>query len=239
MAKRARKGRSRKQELDWSESESTGGILIEEGSYRFKVGPAEFDENKSGDRTIKVEMVGQSGEAKKKTIPTWFNLEPQSLWRLRSLFEALEVDELPEGAEDALEVLEENEGKIIVGNVVDNDYGGKSRSQIRDFSPDEEEDDRSSRRRRKKKDDDDGKPSRRRKKNDDDDDDDDDGKKSSRSKKKGKKVSGDEVQEMDEDELADLVKEHKLDVDLDDYKSLRKKVAAVIGELEEKELLEE
>jgi hypothetical protein len=44
---------------------------------------------------------------------------------------------------------------------------------------------------------------------------------------------------MDEDELADLVKEHKLDVDLDDYKSLRKKVAAVIGELEEKELLEE
>lgn len=57
--------------------------------------------------------------------------------------------------------------------------------------------------------------------------------------KKVEKVDGDSVDGMDEDELQELIDEHELDVDLDDHKTLRKKVRAVKDALEEKDLLEE
>jgi hypothetical protein len=58
-------------------------------------------------------------------------------------------------------------------------------------------------------------------------------------KKKAKKYDKDEVEDMDEDELQELIDESGIDVDLDDYKKLPKKVAAVIEALEEAELLDE
>lgn len=58
-------------------------------------------------------------------------------------------------------------------------------------------------------------------------------------KKKPKKLSRSDVEDMDEDELQELIDEHDLDVDLDDHKKLPKKVAAVIDELEEADLLED
>lgn len=63
--------------------------------------------------------------------------------------------------------------------------------------------------------------------------------KKSAGKGKSKKVDGDSVDGMDEDELQELIDEHELDVDLDDHKTLRKKVRAVKDALEEKDLLEE
>ena len=57
--------------------------------------------------------------------------------------------------------------------------------------------------------------------------------------KKVEKVDGDSVDGMDEDELQELIDEHELNVDLDDHKTLRKKVRAVKDALEEKDLLEE
>lgn len=58
-------------------------------------------------------------------------------------------------------------------------------------------------------------------------------------KKKSKKISRSDVEDMDEDELEALVDEHDLDVDLDKIKKLPKKIAAVIDELEEADLLED
>lgn len=58
-------------------------------------------------------------------------------------------------------------------------------------------------------------------------------------KKKSKKLSRSDVEDMDEDELQELIDKHDLDVDLDDHKKLPKKVAAVIDELEEADLLED
>ena len=73
-----------------------------------------------------------------------------------------------------------------------------------------------------------------------DDDDDDDKKSSKKGKdKKAKKYDKDEVEDMDEDELQDLIDESKIDVDLDDYKKLPKKVAAVLEALEEADLLDD
>lgn len=81
------------------------------------------------------------------------------------------------------------------------------------------------------------------------DDDEDEGESSGRSSrgsskssgKRGKKasVTEDEVQEMSEEELEDLIEQHDLDVDLDEYKTLRKKKVAVIDALTEAGILEE
>lgn len=61
-------------------------------------------------------------------------------------------------------------------------------------------------------------------------------KKSSKSKDL---VSADAVQEMNEEELEELIEERELEVDLEKFKTLRKKQAAVIDALEDADLLEE
>ena len=72
-----------------------------------------------------------------------------------------------------------------------------------------------------------------------DDDEDDKKKKKKKSKKEPEKVNREEVEGMDEDELGTLISDHELEVDLDDHKTLKKKVKAVLEELEEKDLLED
>lgn len=56
---------------------------------------------------------------------------------------------------------------------------------------------------------------------------------------KSKKVSSDDIQGMSEDDLEELIEEHELDVDLDDYRTLKKKRNAVIDALEEGDLIED
>jgi hypothetical protein len=92
------------------------------------------------------------------------------------------------------------------------------------------------------------KKSRSKKKPADDDDDDEDeepapkkGKKSAPAKKSKKKTTyeSDAIAEMDEDELQEVIDESEIDVDLDDYKTLKKKVAAVTDALEAADLLDD
>lgn len=107
-----------------------------------------------------------------------------------------------------------------------------------DDDEDEEEDEKPAKK---------GKASKKSKKpaDDDDEDEDDEPKKGKKSKadkgKKSKKKTydRDEVEDMDEDELEELIEESGIDVDLDDYKKLPKKVAAVIEALEEADLLDD
>ena len=56
---------------------------------------------------------------------------------------------------------------------------------------------------------------------------------------RGREVDRDDVEDMDEDALGELVEEHELEVDLDEHKTLRKKVRAVLDALEEAGLLED
>lgn len=53
----------------------------------------------------------------------------------------------------------------------------------------------------------------------------------------GDKVTADEINEMDQEELEAFVEENELDVDLDDFKTLRKKRSAVVDAAEEADLL--
>lgn len=71
------------------------------------------------------------------------------------------------------------------------------------------------------------------------DDDDDKPARGRRSKKEPEKVKASEIEEADEDDLEKLIEEHELPVKLDKLPNLRKKRAAVMDALEEKELLDE
>lgn len=133
---------------------------------------------------------------------------------------------------------------------------GKGKSKADDDDEDEDDEDEAPKKGKKSKksksDDDDededdepkkkGKSKKSKKDDDDEDEDEDDepkkGKKS-KSKKKAKTYDRDEVEDMDEDELEELIEESGIDVDLDDYKKLPKKVAAVIEALEEADLLDD
>jgi hypothetical protein len=55
----------------------------------------------------------------------------------------------------------------------------------------------------------------------------------------GDKLSRAEVEDMDSDALADVIKDNKLDVDLDDHSTLRKQIKAVLTALEAEDLLED
>ena len=59
------------------------------------------------------------------------------------------------------------------------------------------------------------------------------------SSKKAKKYTSDEIEDMDEDELQEVIDKHGLDVDLDDFKKIGKKQAAVVDALEGEDLMEE
>lgn len=85
-----------------------------------------------------------------------------------------------------------------------------------------------------------GKKGKSKSKDEDDDEEEKPAKgKKSKGKAKAKKLDKSDVEDMDEDELQELIDEHDLDVDLDDYKKLPKKVAAVVEALEEADLLED
>lgn len=58
-------------------------------------------------------------------------------------------------------------------------------------------------------------------------------------KGKSADVTEDEVNEMSEEELEDLIEQHDLDVDLGDFRTLRKKKAAVIDALQEAGVIED
>lgn len=261
--------------------------LLPEDDYRVEVEEVEM---KEGDKapylafTFKVTANADGTKTKHAGGLLWDNASTseKSLWRLRSLLEALGVDVPDDEMDIETDDLVGREMVAVVGHEKDADYG--TRAKLVDFyaidedgdssddeDGEEDEDDKKKSKKDKKKskksDDDDGddesgddedeedKKARRRKerraerkkrqKGDDDDAGEDDeeeekpSKKSSKKdKKKAKKFSADEVQDADEDELESIIEKSGIEVDLDDYKTLKKKQAAVIDALEDAELLE-
>lgn len=135
-----------------------------------------------------------------------------------------------------LEALEE-------GDLLVEDDAGSGDDDEEEMTPAQK---RAARRKAKSSDDDDDaddeKPAKKSKKAAADEDDDDDDKPAPKKGAKGKKLpklSADEVQGMDEDELGEVIEKYGLDTDLDDYKTLRKKAAAVIDALEDGDFIEE
>lgn len=186
-----------------------GGFHIEEGSYPMRVEEVEQETSKSGNDMLKWVFKGTGGEAKGKTFFLYTTLTKDSLWKLRQTLEALGQD-IPDGPEEI--DLDDLEGLECTGVVEDDEYDGKIRSKLVKLETgngeETEEEDEA--------------PVKAKKSNG----------------KKAVKVSKEEVSEMDEDELENLVGKYSLDLDLGDYKTLRKKSAAVIEALDEGDHLE-
>lgn len=185
--------------------------VLPEGKYLFEVVGIDEDEGDAGPYFKWTFAVVGGKFADKKAKPYITSLSDDSLWNLRGLLEALGVD-IPEGPQD----IDKDEliGKQCYSEIVHEDYNGRTQSNISGTFV-----------------------------ADDDDGDKDDDKKGKKDKKKDKdedvKYTQEAIDDMDEEELEDLVKEHKLKVDLEDHKSIRKKRNAVFDALEKKDLIEE
>lgn len=218
-------------------SQVEGRIRVPEGEHLISVAEATAEEGQNG-TYIKWKFNVVGGDADGGILYYNTSLAPQALWNLKSLLEALDYD-IPEDEFDILEVLEEFEDLQCMGSVEHETYEGKKQSRLVDFWPAEKK--------KSKKDEDDDKPARGRKKKDEDDEDEapkkrgrgrpkkteeDEDEKPSRSKRGSKKskelTSQEDIGDMDEEELQSFIEEHELDVDLDDYKTLRKMRVAVI-----------
>lgn len=221
---------------------------LPEDDYLVKL--VEVNQTTSGNDNDQLEFIFEVEEGKYEGQKLWFYcvLTDTSLWKLHGLLTAM-GEEVPDDEMDIdIEELVENEPRLMA--VVQHDtFEGTKRSKMMDFyaveekeepkgkakagakgkakdEPEEEEMTPAQRRKarreaRKAKDEPEEKSTRG-------------------SKKKGPpKLSADEVQGMDEDELSDVIDTYKLEVDLDDFKTLRKKAAAVIDALQDEEMIEE
>jgi hypothetical protein len=208
-------------------------VKVEEGEHSVEVSEVSKERGDKGDY-ISWKFKVFEGDCEGGVLYYNTSLTKQSLWNLKQLLEALGED-VPD---DEMDIdLAEMIGKQMTAVTDTETFEGKPKSRIIDFSALEK---RSSKKERKKDrdDKDEDKDKKDRKGRDKDDDKDKKDRGSKRDKKKSKKIAQDEVLDMSQDELQDLVKEHELDVDLDDFKSLTKMRNAVIDKLEGEDLLE-
>lgn len=213
MARRPTRKSSNVETVDFSDvpEGGGGGFRIPEGEYTVKVDEVKKGVSSNDNEQFEWIFKGVSGKAKGKTFYFYTPLVEQALWKLRETLTALGL-EVPEGPMDIdLDELTDLEG---VAMVEDDEYKGKIRSKISGFVVDSEVEEEDEEEETTKK------------------------KPAGKGKKALPPISEDEVKAMSEDELEALVEKYGLDVDLSEHKILRKKVAAVTAELEEKELLE-
>ncbi len=219
MAKKSKKGNV--VSIDFTGVEA-GGVLIDEGKYEVEVTEVKQEESKEGNPYLSWEFKVISEEGKGSKL--WHNtsLQQQSLWSLRGLLEALGV-EVPEEEMDL--DLDDLVGRTIGAEVTHEEYNGKNKARISDFFTiaEEEAEEKPSKKKAKEEPEEEEKPSKKDKKAD---------------KKKVKKIAADTILEMDEEELGEVVTEQELEVDLDEFTTLRRKRNAVVEALEEKGLIE-
>jgi len=189
------------------------------------------------------------------------SLSEKSLWNLRTLLEALGV-EIPDGPMDL--DLDELVGLQLMGSIELETYEGKKRPRLADFwaaeEAEEPEEKPAPKRRRgaaKEEPEEDApeltarqkRAAARKAKSEEEEEPEEKPSRSSRGSKPASKkkpepeedeeLTEDAINDMTEEELGDLIEEHELDVDLGDFKTLRKMRAAVIDAATEADLLGE
>jgi len=228
-SKKTTKKKSGKIGLDFTGVETR--VLLPENDYLLSVASLEEE-----DESVIVGIKVEKGKFEGKVVKEYFSTKPQALWRFGNFIAACGL-EVPNG-EIELDV-SDFEGVTVMGCCVHEEYEGKTKMRWDFYGADE--DDAAS---------------------DDDDEEDEKETKSSKGKSakkdtkstKGKskkdepaedeagdKVSKEDVEAMDRDELGDLIDEHGLEVDVNDKKLKKdeKLLAAVLAALEENDLLED
>lgn len=186
---------------------------MDEGEHLLTIEEAEVREGDKGEY-IAYKLVNEDGAA------VWHNisLSENSLWNAKAWLEAL-GQEVPD-EEVEIDPSEHVELQLMATIELET-YEGKKKPRIVDFWPAEGEEPK--------------KPSRGSKKPAKEEEEEEQPRRGA-GKDRGKKKpepkepeapTDEELDDMSEDELADVVKEHDLDVDLDKFRTLRKKIAAV------------
>lgn len=229
MARKAKKGIS----VNLNDAESYFRPPV--GTYELEVANVEMGESNSLAWTLKI----TSGKFKNKEFRDYTSLEANALWRLRGLVEATGAD--IEDADLDLDYFEGLVGESLAANVAYREYEGKDRINVSYIPSGGSDDDEAPPKRGKRvKDDDDEKPARGKKRTRDEEEEDEDEKPSKKGKKKPKaELTQEEIRDMDTDELEALIEEHSLDVDLSDFKTLKKQQSAVIDAASEAGLMAE
>jgi len=211
MARKPKKGRTISVDFEGVDMSGGTGFHIPEGDYKMKVKSVEEAVSKNDNDQLKWVFTGLEGKAKNKDFYYYTPLTEESLWKLGLTLTALGQD-VPDSAMDI--DLDELEGLECTGNVIDDEYQGKTRSKLQSVDPLDDADDDAA---------DTKSPAKKAAKN---------GKAAAKVK-----LEADEVKAMTEDELEELIEKHELEVDMSEHKTLRRKAAAVVAALEEGDLL--
>lgn len=236
---------------------------IPDGEYNAKVVEVTKEDGQAAEYLKwTFELTDEEFEGRKVFLNT--SLAPQALWNLRGLLEAIGVDVPDDELDIDLSDLTDRDIGLLIENET---YEGKKRPRVSDYFPldgesqdeeeEEEEEPKSKRKARSRDDDEDEedepKSKRKSRRSRDDDEEEEDPKRSRRSrdddeeeepkskrkssKKKAKGPTEDDINEMSEDELEELVEEHELELDLQEYRTLTKKRNHVIDAMSEAGIL--
>jgi len=185
------------------------GFHIPEGNYRIKVKSIEQTVSKNDNDQLKWVFTGLDGKSKNKSFFYYTPLTEESLWKLGLTLKAL-GQEVPDSTMDI--DLDELIDLECMGNVIDDEYDGKTRSKLQSVDPIDEDEPAAA-------------PAKA------------SGKPANGKAAKVVKLEEAEVKDMSEDELEELNDKHELGIDFADHKTLRRKAAAVVAALEENDLL--
>lgn len=214
-----------------------GRVLLPEGDYHVRVEVVEQEESSNGNSYLKWTFRTIDDDPKLNNKPLWYNtsLLPQALWNLRNLLETLGVD-----IEDDMELdLDSYADLECIVSVEHEKYEGKQRAKVTDFQPLVEDSD--AKKVMKETADDEGEDESEEEDPAEAEEDEEaeeeaeegDGEEEEVAEKEG--YSREELKDMDQDELSDIVKKHKLKIR--DGLTAKKRRAAIIAALEEEELV--
>src|SRR5215472_292091 len=205
--------------------------VVDEGEYECQVVSVE---EKEGDKAPYLSWkfeITEKGKFEGTVVYNNTSLSDQSLWNLRNLMECMGFD-VPKKAMD-IDLDEFADAKIGLIIVNDDSYDGKPRNKVSGYfdleeeeAPAKEKEEKAPARATRRARDGDGKTEE-----------------PARATRRGKKekaleqLDQAEVADMNESELEDVVEKYKLDIDLDEHKTLRRKANAVIDALEQADQL--
>jgi hypothetical protein len=191
---------------------SGGSFHIPPGEYLMECTAVTPHKAKSGNDSLKWEFTGQDGRAKGKKFFVYTSFGEDALWKLKATLISLGAD-IPDSAFeiDPDDIV----GRTCLGIVTDDEYEGKPVSRLSQTELIEEAEATA------------GKTSTTKTS----------GKQSAGNGKASITYTADEISAMQADELEELNDKHKLNLDLDEHKTTRKKAGAITAAIEEKGLL--
>lgn len=233
---KASKGGKKKLKVNFKDSELR--TRIDDDNYHCKVAEVTEEEGNEYNYLKWTFEIVEEGKYLGRKVYTNTSLSPAALWNLRQLLETLGV----ETPDDEMELdLEAYAGLELICRVENEVYQGKDRPKVTDYIPLEEtadvdDDEKSDDDDEEEEDEEEESEDEEEESEDEEDEEEEDEEDEEESEDEGGMTEA-EVAELDDDELADLVKKNKLKVDLASTKKKSKRVAMVVEAMKKAKLL--